>query len=100
MKNINWYKFTIVAFSIWFINKIASIRMGSFTPYFVSMVLFLVILATTASCSSHCAQTKRYWRTHRCVDTPKVNKAPCRARRSLDRKLRASQSQYAFENNQ
>ena len=99
MIKINWYKFTIVTFSIWFINKIASIRMGSFTPYFVSMVLFLILLATTASCSSHCSQTKRYWRNHRCVDTPGTKKAPARARKLLDKKLQALRSQYVFENN-
>jgi len=99
MKKINWYKFTIVAFSIWLANKIASIRLGSFTPHFIAMVLFLILLATT-SCASHCSQTREYWQIHRCVDTPKAKKAPCRARRPLDKKLQALRSQYAFVNGQ
>lgn len=100
MKKINWYKFTVVAFSIWLVNKLASIRLGSFTPHFIAIVLFLILLATTASCASHCSQTKRYWRTHRCVDTPGTKKAPARARKLLDKKLQASRSQYAFINGQ
>jgi len=87
MKKINWYKFTVVAFSIWLVNKIASIRLGSFTPHFVAMVLFLILLATTASCSSH---TSKFSTT----------KAPARATKLLDKKYQASRSQYAFINNQ
>jgi hypothetical protein len=87
MKKINWYKFTIVAFSIWLVNKIASIRLGSFTPHFIAMVLFLILLATTASCSS---QTSKFSTT----------KAPARATKLLDKKYQASRSQYTFVNNQ
>ena len=88
MKKINWYKFTVVAFSIWLINKIASIRLGSFTPHFIAIVLFLILLATTASCASHCSQTHELVRT------------PARATKLLDKKYQASRSQYAFINGQ
>ena len=99
MEKINWRKFTVVALGIWLVNKIASIRLRGFIPYFIAIILFLLVISVS-SCSSHCSQTREYWQTHRCVDTPKAKKAPVRARRFLDKKYQASRSQYAFINGQ
>jgi hypothetical protein len=86
MKKINWYKFTIVAFSIWLVNKIASIRLGSFTPHFIAIVLFIIIVLVS-SCASYASKLA-------------TAKAPARATKLLDKKYQASRSQYAFVNNQ
>ena len=51
MKNIKWHKLGLVAFSIWMINLLAEIKLGSFKPLLYVMVAFIIMLASM-SCSS------------------------------------------------
>ena len=73
--------------------------MRAFRPYAIAFALFFVWLSLQ-SCGSHCSRTKRYWRKTRCVEATPDKKAINRARRALDKKVQANESQYAFYNNQ
>ena len=73
--------------------------MKSFRPYAIALALFVIWL-TCQSCGSSCSRTKRYWRKHRCVEVSPDKKSINRARRALDRKVQANQSQFAFYNNE
>lgn len=63
MKNIKWHKFFIVALFVWVANSIATIKLNRVT----TIGLVLLIATLFVGCSS-CRSTKRYWRTHRCVE--------------------------------
>lgn len=63
MKNIKWHQFAIVAFLIWIVNQITSVKTK---PVAIAISLFVIVFLFQ-SCGSSCARTKRYWRSHRNV---------------------------------
>lgn len=62
------------------------------------IILWLAFMCTVLSCGS-CRSTKRYWRSHRCVQAD-VKKSINRARKALDKKIYTNEVQYAFYNNE
>jgi hypothetical protein len=64
------------------------------------IIIWLAFMYSLTSCGSSCSRTKRYWRKHRCVEVSPDKKAINRARRALDKKVQANESQYAFYNNE
>lgn len=64
----------------------------------VLTIVTFALLYSVSSCGS-CRSTKRYWRSHRCVQAD-VKKSINRARKALDKKIYTNEVQYAFYNNE
>lgn len=79
MKNFKWHKLGLVAFSIWMINSLVEIKLGSFRPLFYVMIAFIIMLASMSCSSSRHTLNKTKQKTDKMVTPHK---------------------QYAFVNNQ